>query len=264
MIRYNKIFKGRNNLCQDMQDVPLPMLLITLFIEEIINKQYFFVMMIINIFLKKFQRERKNIELMLIESNVAEDLGKFMKFIAQMYTQYINYFYGRTGTLWKGRFKSSPVSTDNYLLACCRYIEMNPVRAGLVSDAKDYRWSSYCGKIGLKEDKILDFDIWYNSLGDNNLERQKKYQEWFRESIPEYEWKLIRECVNKSGVFGNEKFKEQIEKATGRKMEIRERGRPKNKGENEPVPISGALFCYENVRDIINEKGRDKNAIILF
>jgi putative transposase len=167
---------------------------------------------------------------LLIESNVAEDLGKFMKFIAQMYTQYINYFYGRTGTLWEGRFKSSPVSIDNYLLACCRYIEMNPVRAGLVSAPKDYRWSSYCGKIGKREDKILDFDVWYNSLGDNNLERQKKYQEWFKESIPEYEWKLIRECVNKSGVFGNEKFKEQIEKATGRKMEIRERGRPKKEG----------------------------------
>src|SRR3989338_10471781 len=72
-----------------------------------------------------------------------ENLAKFIKLIAQKYAQYINKRHKRTGTLWEGRFKSLPVSKDNYLLACCRYIELNPVRAHVVKDPKEYMWSSY-------------------------------------------------------------------------------------------------------------------------
>lgn len=116
---------------------------------------------------------------------------------------------------------------DNYLLACCRYIELNPVRAGLVDNPGDYKWSSYAGKIGLREDKLLDFDIWFNSLGENKNKRQRAYRQWFEESIPEDEWVIIREAVNRGGVFGAHRFRQQIEESIGRKMEFRRRGRPK-------------------------------------
>jgi len=163
----------------------------------------------------------------LLKSCVAEHLAKFMKFIAQRHAQYINHVYKRTGTLWEGRFKSSPVSADSYLIACSRYIEMNPVRAGLVSSPEDYKYTSYAAKIGLREDKILDFDPWYLSLGADNTERQRQYQKFFKESIPEDEWKIIRECINKNGVFGNDEFKKQIEEVLGRKIELRGKGRPR-------------------------------------
>jgi len=166
---------------------------------------------------------------LLIEPLIREHLALFLKLIAQKYAQHVNYFYKRTGTLWEGRFKSSPVSMDNYLLACCRYIEMNPVRAGLVSSPEEYRWSSYRGKTGIVKDELLDLDLWYESLGSAEEERQKRYSQWFRESISTREWGLIRKATNKGGAFGDDNFKARIEKAIGRTIELREKGRPRKK-----------------------------------
>jgi putative transposase len=72
-----------------------------------------------------------------------ENLAVLMKHLAGRQTRYVNRLEGRSGSLWEGRYKSSPISTDEYLLACCRYVEMNPVRAGIVADPCDYSWSSY-------------------------------------------------------------------------------------------------------------------------
>ena len=169
-----------------------------------------------------------HIHLLLESPQVTENLAKYIKLIAQKYTQYINKIYKRTGALWEGRFKSSLVSKDNYLLACSRYIEMNPVRANIVKDPKDYRWSSYRYKIGQKEgETFLDLDPLYMDLGRDKIERQRYYQEWFKKSIPTQEWDLIRKTINKNGIFGSTQFKEKMEKLLGRKLEIRERGRPR-------------------------------------
>lgn len=167
----------------------------------------------------------------LMESpSVSENLAKYIKLIAQKCTQYINKIHKRTGTLWEGRFKSSLISKDNYLLACSRYIEMNPVRADIVKEPEDYKWSSYRYKIGQEKGNILvdsDRDPVYMSLGKDDKERQRSYQEWFKESIPSQEWDLIRKAVNKGSVFGSSQFKEKLEKLLGRRLEIRDRGRPK-------------------------------------
>ena len=169
-----------------------------------------------------------HIHLLLESPQATENLAKYIKLIAQKYTQYINKIYKRTGALWEGRFKSSLVSKDNYLLACSRYIEMNPVRANIVKDPKGYRWSSYRYKIGQKEgETFLDLDPLYMDLGRDKIERQRYYQEWFKKSIPTQEWDLIRKTINKNGIFGSTQFKEKMEKLLGRKLEIRERGRPR-------------------------------------
>ena len=97
-----------------------------------------------------------HIHLLLESIKEAENLTYFMKQISQRHAQYINRNCRRTGTLWEGRFKSSPVSSDHYLLACSRYIEMNPVRAGIVKTPKEFEFSSYRAKIGQKEIKWLD------------------------------------------------------------------------------------------------------------
>lgn len=81
-----------------------------------------------------------------------------MKHITQRHGQYINRQYKRSGTLWEGRFKSSLISADRYLFACSRYIEMNPIRAGIVKKPGDYYFSSYGAKTGLRKLKWLDFD----------------------------------------------------------------------------------------------------------
>ena len=90
------------------------------------------------------------------------NLARLMKRLAGRQTRYLNKLEKRTGSLWVGRFKSSTISTNEYLLACCRYVELNPVRAGIVADPIDYRWSSYGSKIGNKKKSgwILIRAIW--------------------------------------------------------------------------------------------------------
>ena len=169
-----------------------------------------------------------HIHLILESLQSSENLAKYIKLLAQKYSQHINKKHKRTGTLWEGKFKSSPISMDNYLLACSRYIEMNPVRAHIVKDPNDYIWSSYRYKIGQKEGAILlDPDPLYIDLGKDDKERQKNYRKWFKESIPPHEWDSIRKAINKGGIFGNSHFKERMEKLLGRRLDIRDRGRPK-------------------------------------
>src|SRR6266545_3029924 len=100
------------------------------------------------------------------------DLGRFMQSVGRRYVRYVNYAYGRSGTLWEGRFKSAAVSRDEYLIACSRYIELNPVRAGLVAHPKDYYWSSYQRQALGLSDRWLDEDPWYTGLGRTEKERQ--------------------------------------------------------------------------------------------
>lgn len=101
------------------------------------------------------------------------DLGRFMQSVGRRYVRYINETYQRSGTLWEGRFKSAPVSRDEYLIACSRYIELNPVRAGFVEHPKEYRWSSYQRRALGMSDRLLDDDPWYAGLGTTKKDRQK-------------------------------------------------------------------------------------------
>ena len=78
----------------------------------------------------------------LIEPSDSQGLSRLLQSVGRRYVQYFNWRHGRTGTLWEGRFRSSLVSREDYLLACCRYIELNPVRAKMVSQPRDYQWSS--------------------------------------------------------------------------------------------------------------------------
>src|SRR4051812_23176241 len=80
---------------------------------------------------------------LLLTPDEAEGPGLLMKHLGQRYVQHVNRAYGRSGTLWEGRFRSCLTQSEDYLLACQRYIELNPVRAGMVRHPRDYRWSSY-------------------------------------------------------------------------------------------------------------------------
>jgi putative transposase len=101
---------------------------------------------------------------LLVEPAEDGDLGRFMQSVGRRYVRYVNETYGCTGTLWEGRFKSAAVSRDEYLIACSRYIEFNPVRAGIVAHPKDYRWSSYHRRVLGSTDRLLDEDPWYKGL----------------------------------------------------------------------------------------------------
>jgi putative transposase len=170
-----------------------------------------------------------HIHLLLNPVGEGSNLAFFMKHISQRHGQYINRYYSRTGTLWEGRYKSSAVSTDRYLLACSRYIETNCMRAGIVKKPEEYDFSSYRTKIGLEKLEWLDCDPVYLDLGKTEEERHKKYQGWIHESIPKGELDMMRKSIQRNWAYGGEEFKEKIESMLGRKFEIKKAGRRSTK-----------------------------------
>jgi putative transposase len=153
-------------------------------------------------------------------------IGKLMKRLAARQTRHHNRLEGRSGTLWEGRYKSSLVSRDDYLLACCRYIELNPVRARMVATPQDYPWSSCRSRLGIETAEWLDLDPCYLALGHDEAERRRRYRDYLHAAIPGGEWELIREAVQRGQLTGNARFTDEVADILGRRVERRGRGRP--------------------------------------
>ena len=131
---------------------------------------------------------------------------------------------------FSGHRKTLPVySLSEYLIMCSRYIELNPVRARLVKDAGEYRWSSYRFRAMGEPTRILDEDVWYAGLGETLDKRQRIYGEWLIHSLREGEWDEVREATHKGSVIGQKRFQEEIELMLGRRV-ARKPGRPKKEG----------------------------------
>ncbi|MDH4085020.1 MAG: transposase [Nitrospira sp.] len=164
---------------------------------------------------------------LLVEPEQEGGLGRFMQSVGRRYVRYINDAHARTGTLWEGRFKSAVVSRDEYLIMCSRYIELNPVRAGMVRHPQDYRWSSYHRRALGRPDELLDEDPWYVSLGKTTQDRVRVYASWLEASISDKEWELIRRATQQGRVVGSDSFQEAIGSHVGRRLKGETRGRPK-------------------------------------
>lgn len=165
----------------------------------------------------------------LITPHQANGIAKVMQSIGRRYVQFINGTYHRSGTLWEGRYKASLVDAEAYLLTCSRYIELNPVRANLVTDPADYPWSSYQWHgLGKKDSVISDHPL-YLALGRTDHERHATYRELFRDSLDQAILQEIRESGNQCRVLGSERFKNEIEAVLARRVRPGKLGRPKNK-----------------------------------
>jgi putative transposase len=137
-------------------------------------------------------------------------LSLLMKRVAGRQTRYVNKLENRSGSLWEGRFKSSIISISEYLPACCRYIDLNPLRAGIVVAPVEYKWSSYRCKGEGEKDLVVDFDKSYLSLGKNKHECEKAYKQNVYATIPEGEIKLIRDALQRGPLTGSERFRQEI------------------------------------------------------
>lgn len=166
-----------------------------------------------------------HVHLLLSPGEDVATLGRLMKALAGRATRYRNRLEGRSGTLWEGRYKSSPVQTDAYLLACCRYIELNPVRARMVANPGDYVWSSYRQRMDRGECWI-DLDRNYLALADNETERRARYRAFVEQGVPEKELALMREALQRGQLTGNDRFGDEVEQILGRRIEPRRPGRP--------------------------------------
>lgn len=175
---------------------------------------------------------------LLLAPSEPDAIGKLMKRLAGRQTRYHNRLEGRSGTLWEGRYKSSLVQQDDYLLACCRYIELNPVRARMAAIPEDYRWSSCRVRLGHETADWLDPDPCYLALGETDAARRQRYRAYLHASIPSGEWKLIREAVQRGQLTGDDRFTQQVADIVGRRVERRGRGRPaKSMGVEERVGV---------------------------
>lgn len=157
----------------------------------------------------------------------ASHLGLLMKHLAGRHTRRINRLEHRTGTSWEGRFKCSPIDSDQYLLACTRYVDLNPVRARIVATPEAYSWSSYRARIGAIECEWLDADPCYLALGPNELRRRQRYREFVERGIHEQELTFIRAAVQRNQLTGSQAFIAEIEQRIGQRILYRPRGRPR-------------------------------------
>jgi REP-associated tyrosine transposase len=139
---------------------------------------------------------------------------RFMKTVAARQTRYRNRLDGRTGTLWESRFKSSLEDRDAYLLACQRYIELNPVRAKIVESPDDYQWSSYRNRVGSIRDDVVDIDPAYTALAETGERRSACYRRFVEGSITPGENKLIREVLQRGQLTGTQRFVDEVEAIT--------------------------------------------------
>lgn len=153
-------------------------------------------------------------------------LSNTMKVVGSRYAQYINKKYLRTGTLWEGRHRSSLVQQDLYLLTCYRYIELNPVRAKMVSRPEEYRWSSYLSNGWGKKSMVVPHQG-YLDLGGNQEARCHAYRYLFENQLSEENMHLIRKAAHYCQPIGDDRFRKQIESKYGIKIGRMARGRPR-------------------------------------
>lgn len=164
----------------------------------------------------------------LVTPQDAAGISRTMKAVGSRYAQYINKRYRRTGTLWEGRHRASLVQEDKCLLSCYRYIELNPVRAGLVGRPETYRWSSY-GANGWGDAQWLTPHREYLQLGNSVESRCHAYRELFRYQLSEADLHKFREAAHYCQPVGDDRFRNQIEQRYGIKLGRMARGRPKKK-----------------------------------
>lgn len=161
---------------------------------------------------------------LLMTSTEVGAIGKVIQSVGRRYVQYFNYCYKRTGTLWEGRYKSTIVDTERYALTCYRYIEMNPIRAGMHVYSEDYRWSSYqYNAMGL-DDNIVTPHPAYLSLADDAPARRIRYRELFTEAVDQKLTDQIRFSTNKGWILGNAKFKDEVGELLNTRVEPLKRG----------------------------------------
>lgn len=166
---------------------------------------------------------------LLVTPEQEESVGKALQSLGRRYVQYFNFTYGRTGTLWEGRYRATVVQAETYLLTCSRYIEMNPVRAGMVKSPVHYRYSSYRHNAQGRKDPLLTEHEVYRRLGRTSAARMDAYRALFRGAVEEGVLSEIREATNKGWAFGHDRFRDQIAQRAARRAAPLPRGRPARK-----------------------------------
>jgi putative transposase len=164
---------------------------------------------------------------LLATPETPDGLPQLMQAVGRSYVRYFNNRHGRSGTLWEGRYKSSLIETESYLLACMVYIDLNPVRAGMVGEPAQYRWSSHRHCIGQGVDKLLTPHALLWNLGNTPFAREVAYRELVLAGVSSQQQTALTRAALTGWALGSEAFLQDLQEATTRRMVPGKRGRPR-------------------------------------
>ena len=153
-------------------------------------------------------------------------LPLMMQAVSSSYVRYFNQLQARSGTLWEGRYRSTLIQTDRFLMPCMAYIDLNPVRAGLVAEARDYPWSSHGHYAGLRADKLIAPHALFWALGNTPFEREAAYAEMVRSGISADQQTALTMSALSGWALGSEDFVADLQKQTERRVQKVKAGRP--------------------------------------
>jgi putative transposase len=163
---------------------------------------------------------------LLVTPDTADGVPRMMQAVGRSYVRYFNNRHGRSGTLWEGRYRSTLIETERYLLACMAYIELNPVRAGLAEAAADYPWSSHRHNAGMSVDKLVTPHALLWSLGNTPFAREAAYRELVLAGVAPSQQQALTSSTLSGWALGSEAFKRGLQENTSRRVAPGQRGRP--------------------------------------
>jgi putative transposase len=162
----------------------------------------------------------------------ATGLPSLMQAVGQRYVRYFNQAQGRSGTLWEGRYRSTLIQADRYLLACMVYLDLNPVRAGIAQTAKDYPWSSHRHYIGLRDDKLVTPHPLFWTLGNTPFAREAAYADMVAAGISQQQQQALTNSALQGWALGEGSYVEELQKRTARRVSKAKAGRPVRKAKD--------------------------------
>ncbi|WP_411969318.1 transposase [Paucibacter sp. B2R-40] len=163
-----------------------------------------------------------------------QGISQMMQAHGRRYVAWFNHKYDRSGTLWEGRFRAALIDSEHYLMACMRYIELNPVRAGICVNADDYRWSSCAHHLGRRSDPLVNDHALFWSLGNTPFERELAYRELLSLGLSEPERIQFHDATMKGRPLGSAVFLRQLAEKTLLPLEAKPRGRPRKVATSSP------------------------------
>ena len=164
---------------------------------------------------------------LLLTPAQADGLSRTMQALGRRYVRWFNRRHGRAGALWEGRFRSTVIDPEHYLLDCMRYVELNPLRAAFVADAATYPWSSLAHHLGLGVDPLVTDHPRYWSLGNTPFDRQAAYARCCAAPLDAAVLARIRDCTHRGWPLGDDAFIEALSRRTERRLVRKAVGRPR-------------------------------------
>ncbi len=163
---------------------------------------------------------------LLVTPSTQQALPLMMQALGRSYVRYFNQRHGRTGTLWEGRYKAAVIQTDRYLLACMVYIDLNPVRAGMVALPAEYPWSSHAHCVGLRHDRLVTPHALFWALANTPFGREAAYASLVQSGISAGQHRALGESAHLGWALGEADFVAELQKKTIRRVGKASAGRP--------------------------------------